>query len=363
MLYHLLYPLHETFSFLNVFKYISFRTAYAGLTALLLCLFIGPKVIKMMIDFEIGEKIRKDGPKGHFKKSGTPTMGGLLILGSLLSATLLWADFSNQYILLILFVTIGFGAIGFIDDYLKIKKIRTDGMKALEKLLLQIFFATIVAVFIVYFDSSRAVFATELGIPFFKNVKPDLGWTYVIFIVLVIVGTSNAVNLTDGLDGLAIGPIIIAVFSLMVITYLSGHHKFATYLMIDNIKGGGELTVFCGAVIGSCLGFLWFNTYPAQIFMGDVGSVSLGGMLGTLAVIVKHELLLFFIGGVFVIEAMSVIIQVGYFKISGGKRIFRMAPLHHHFEEKGWEEPKVIVRFWIVAIILALFSLSTLKIR
>ncbi len=363
MLYHLLYPLHETFSSFNIFKYISFRTAYAGLTALLLCLFVGPKVIKMMSVFEIGEKIREDGPKGHFKKSGTPTMGGLLILGSLFIATLLWADYSNRYILLILFVAVGFGTIGFIDDYLKIKRIRDDGMKAWEKLLLQVFLASLVAIFIVYFDSSREAYATELGIPFFKNIKPDLGWTYLIFIVLVIVGTSNAVNLTDGLDGLAIGPIIIATFALLIIAYVSGHHKFASYLMINNIKGGGELTVFCGAVIGSCLGFLWFNSYPAQIFMGDVGSVSLGGILGTLAVIVKHELLLFFIGGVFVIEAMSVIIQVGYFKISGGKRIFRMAPLHHHFEEKGWEEPKVIVRFWIIAIILALFSLSTLKIR
>ncbi len=363
MLYHLLYPLHETFSFLNIFKYITFRAAYAGLTALLLCLFAGPKIIRMMKEFEIGEKIREDGPKSHLQKSGTPTMGGLLILGALLTATLLWANFSNEYILLLLFVTIGFGGIGFADDYMKMRKIRANGMKGVEKLVLQVIIASLVGIYIMYFDSNRAGFGTILEIPFFKNLKPDLDWFYLVFIVLVIVGTSNAVNLTDGLDGLAIGPIIIATFALMVITYISGHHRFANYLMIYNIKGGGELTVFCGAVIGSCLGFLWFNTYPAQIFMGDVGSVSLGGILGTLAVIVKHELLLFFIGGVFVIEAMSVIIQVGYFKISGGKRVFRMAPLHHHFEEKGWAEPKVIVRFWIVAIILALFSLSTLKIR
>lgn len=363
MLYHLLYPLHETYSFFNIFKYITFRSAYAGITALLLSLLIGPKLIKIMRDFEIGERIREDGPKSHLKKSGTPTMGGLLILGTLLVSTLLWADFSNRYIPLILFVVLGFGAIGFADDYLKIKKIRAEGMKPLEKMVLQVLLSVVVAVFILYFDSSRREFATLLEIPFFKNYQPDLGWLYLIFIVLVIVGTSNAVNLTDGLDGLAIGPIIIATFALMIIAYISGHSKFATYLMISNIKGGGELTVFCGAVVGSCLGFLWFNSYPAQIFMGDVGSVSLGGMLGTIAVIVKHELLLFFIGGVFVIEAMSVIIQVGYFKLTGGKRVFRMAPLHHHFEEKGWAEPKVIVRFWIIAIILALFSLSTLKIR
>ena len=363
MLYHLLYPLSETFSFLNIFKYITFRSVYAGLTALLICLLVGPRVIRMMRAFEIGEKIREDGPRTHFKKSGTPTMGGVLILGSLLSATFLWADFSNKYILLILFVAVGFGAIGFADDYMKIRKIRKKGMAPLEKFLLQALLSAVVGVFIVYFDADRSSFATELGIPFLKNIRPDLGWAYVLFIMLVIVGTSNAVNLTDGLDGLAIGPIIIATFALMIISYAAGHHTFSSYLMIYNIKGGGELTVFCGAVIGACLGFLWFNAYPAQIFMGDVGSVALGGILGTLAVIVKHELLLFFIGGVFVIEALSVILQVGYFKISGGKRIFRMAPLHHHFEEKGWEEPKVIVRFWIVAIILALFSLSTLKIR
>jgi phospho-N-acetylmuramoyl-pentapeptide-transferase len=363
MLYNLLYPLSDSFTFLNVFKYITFRTVYSLLTALLLCLIIGPKVIRTMRAFEIGEKIREDGPKSHHKKSGTPTMGGLLILGSLLISILMWSDLSNQYILMVLFVTITFGAIGFADDYMKIKKIRKKGMSPLEKFSLQVFFATAVALYIVYFDKERVGFATELGIPFLKNFRPDLGFFYIIFIVLVIVGTSNAVNLTDGLDGLAIGPIIIATFALMIVTYVSGHHKFAQYLMIHNIKESGELTVFCGAIIGSCLGFLWFNSYPAQIFMGDVGSVPLGALLGTLAVIVKHELLLFFIGGVFVIEAMSVILQVGYFKITGGKRIFRMAPLHHHFEEKGWEEPKVIVRFWIVAIILALFSLSTLKIR
>ncbi|MBI5184240.1 MAG: phospho-N-acetylmuramoyl-pentapeptide-transferase [Nitrospinae bacterium] len=363
MLYHLLYPLSDTYTLFNVFKYITFRSVYSLLTALLLSLLIGPLVIRTMRAFEIGEKIREDGPKSHHKKSGTPTMGGLLILGSLIVSVLLWADLSNRYILLAMFVAIAYGAIGFADDYMKIKKIRKQGMSPREKFFLQFFFASIVAVYIVYFDSGRAGFATKLGIPFLKNYRPDLGLFYLFFIIMVIVGTSNAVNLTDGLDGLAIGPIIIATFALMVVTYVCGHTKFAQYLMIYNIKESGELTVLCGAAIGSCLGFLWFNSYPAQIFMGDVGSVPLGALLGTLAVIVKHELLLFFIGGVFVIEAMSVILQVGYFKMTGGKRIFRMAPLHHHFEEKGWEEPKVIVRFWIVAIILAMFSLSTLKIR
>ena len=361
MLYQIFYPLSSDYSFLNVFRYITFRSAYSGITALLFSMLMGGMLIRMLGVFQVGEKIRDDGPKSHIVKSGTPTMGGLLILSTLIASTLLWADLANPYIWLVLIATIGFGLIGLADDVMKLKK--NDGMTAKIKLLLQVLLSVAIGIYLVYFDPSRTEYATRLYIPFFKEFQPDLGIWYLLLIVITIVSTSNAVNLTDGLDGLAIGPIIIATITYTLILYLCGHFKFAEYLRIQHIKDAGEIAVFSSAVIGASLGFLWFNSYPAQMFMGDVGSLSLGGLLGTIAVIAKHELLLLLVGGIFVIEALSVIIQVAYFKYSGGKRLFKMAPLHHHFEHSGWAEPKVIVRFWIVAVVLAMISLSTLKLR
>ena len=361
MLYHIFYPLSADYSFLNVFKYITFRSAWAGITALALSLLIAPHLIRFLQKLEIGEKIRDDGPERHLSKAGTPTMGGLLILFSFILSTLLWANLSNPYIWVVVFVAIGFGLIGLYDDILKFRK--GDGLRARSKLILQILLSLVVAVFLVYYDPVRDGYASKLFVPFFKDFTPDLGWGYMAFIVFIIVGTSNAVNLTDGLDGLAIGPIIIATITFTGIVYLTGHFKFADYLNIQHIREAGELAVLTSAIIGASLGFLWYNTYPAQIFMGDVGSLSLGGVLGIIACISKQELLLIPVGGIFVIEALSVIIQVGYFKYTGGKRFFKMAPLHHHFEQLGWPEPKVIVRFWIVAAILAIASLSTLKLR
>lgn len=361
MLYYLLYPLHTEFSFLNVFKYITFRTANSVLTALLISLVLGPWLIKKLSEHQVGETIRQDGPKSHFSKEGTPTMGGLLIIIALVSSTLLWIDFSNRYVWLVLISVIGFGLIGFLDDYLKVVKKNGHGLRAKEKFLLQLIVGFGIAIYL-YFDPAASSFSSRLVIPFFKRVNPDLGWFYILFSVFVIVGTSNAVNLTDGLDGLAIGPIIIATLTYVLISYLSGHVQFAEYLNIIYIRGAGELAIICGSIVGAGLGFLWFNSYPAQLFMGNVGSLALGGALGTVAVITKHELVLVIIGGIFVMETLSVVIQVLYFKMTG-KRVFRMAPLHHHFEEIGWAEPKVIVRFWVIAIILALLSLSTLKLR
>lgn len=361
MFYHLFYPLSSEYSVFNVFRYITFRSAWAGITALVLCLLIAPYLIRFLQRLQIGEKIRDDGPERHLAKSGTPTMGGLLILFSFVLSTMLWANLSNFYIWVIIFVAIGFGLIGLCDDVLKFRK--GDGLRARTKIILQIILSVGVAVFLSYYDPVRADYATRLFVPFFKDFTPDLGWGYLVFIVFIVVGTSNAVNLTDGLDGLAIGPIIIATIALTVIVYLTGHAKFSEYLNIQHIGEAGELAVLTSALIGASLGFLWYNTYPAQIFMGDVGSLSLGGVLGTIACISKQELLLIPVGGIFVIEALSVIIQVVYFKYTGGKRFFKMAPLHHHFEQLGWPEPKVIVRFWIVAAIMAIASLSTLKLR
>jgi phospho-N-acetylmuramoyl-pentapeptide-transferase len=362
VLYHLLYPLHVKLSFLNVFKYITFRTSNAVLTALLISLILGPWLIKKLVKYQIGETIRRDGPKSHLAKEGTPTMGGILIIVALVVSTLLWVDLQNKYAWVVLISVVGFGLIGFLDDYLKVIKKNGNGLKARDKFLLQIILGFGIALYL-YLDPATSSFSTRLVIPFFKKINPDLGWFYIVFAVFVIVGTSNAVNLTDGLDGLAIGPIIIATLTYVLITYLSGHVKFAEYLNIVYIRGAGELAVFCGSIVGAGLGFLWFNAYPAQVFMGNVGSLALGGALGTVAVITKHELVLVIVGGIFVIETLSVVIQVLYFKMTGGKRVFKMAPLHHHFEELGWAEPKVIVRFWVIAIILALLSLSTLKLR
>lgn len=362
MFYHLFYPLSAEYSIFNVFRYITFRSAYAGITALVFCLVVGPPIIRLMQKLQIRERIRADGPERHQAKSGTPTMGGLLILGTFMLSTLLWSNLTNDYIWVMIFVAGGFGLLGFIDDWAKLK--RGDGLKARTKMAFQIILAFTVALFLTYMDPNRAAFATTLYVPFFKDFTPNIGeLPYLVMIVLVIVGTSNAVNLTDGLDGLAIGPIIIAMLTYTGIVYLCGHFKFAGYLNIQFIKDAGEVAVLTSSVIGASLGFLWFNAYPAQLFMGDVGSLSLGAMLGTLAVIAKQELLLILVGGIFVIEALSVIIQVTYFKSTGGKRFFKMAPLHHHFEKSGWAEPKVIVRFWIVAVVLAMISLSTLKLR
>jgi phospho-N-acetylmuramoyl-pentapeptide-transferase len=361
MLYHIFYPLSSDYSFLNVFRYITFRSAYSGITALIFSMLMGGMMIRMLRVFQVGEKIRDDGPQSHVAKSGTPTMGGVLILFTLIASTLLWANLKNPYVWLVLGATIGFGLIGFVDDFMKLKK--DKGMTAKAKLILQILLSLAIGIYLIYFDPSRVEYATRLHIPFFKEFQPDLGSWYLLLVVITIVGTSNAVNLTDGLDGLAIGPIIIATITYTIILYLCGHFKFAEYLQIQYIQDVGEIAVFSSAVIGASLGFLWFNSYPAQIFMGDVGSLSLGGLLGTIAVIAKHELLLLLVGGIFVIEALSVIIQVAYFKYTGGKRFFKMAPLHHHFEHSGWAEPKVIVRFWIIAVVLAMISLSTLKLR
>jgi phospho-N-acetylmuramoyl-pentapeptide-transferase len=308
---------------------------------------------------QVGQYIREDGPQTHHKKAGTPTMGGTLIILSVALSTFLWADLSNNYVWIVLLVLLGFGAIGFADDYLMQVKKRSKGLTGKGKLILQ----TMIALLTGYLVILNPNFTTEVPVPFFKQLAPDLGWLYVLFAALVIVGASNAVNLTDGLDGLAIGPVIIASVTYMIFAYVAGHSKIAEYLQINYVAGSGEIAVFCGALAGAGLGFLWFNAYPAQVFMGDVGSLSLGGSLGTVAVITKHEILLVLVGGLFVIEALSVIFQVGFFKMTKGKRIFRMAPLHHHFELKGWPEPKVIVRFWIIAIALALISMSTLKLR
>jgi phospho-N-acetylmuramoyl-pentapeptide-transferase len=359
MLYHLLYPLHTTFSVFNVFRYITFRTIYASLTAFFICFLLGPWMIKKLANMQVGQYIRDDGPKSHLDKAGTPTMGGTLIILSLTAAILLWSDLTNYYVWIVLFVIIGYGAIGFIDDYLMQVKKQSKGLSVRSKLLLQ----TLVALIAGYLVYSTPDFSTQVTIPFFKNIRPDFGWGYIIFAAFVIVGASNAVNLTDGLDGLAIGPVIIAAATYMIFAYVTGHVKIAGYLQINYVSGSGELTIFCGALAGAGLGFLWFNAYPAQIFMGDVGSLSLGAFLGTIAVITKQEILLVLVGGIFVIEALSVIFQVGFFKMTSGKRIFKMAPLHHHFELKGWPEPKVIVRFWIIAIALALLAMSTLKLR
>ena len=359
MLYHLLYPLHTTLSVFNVFRYITFRTIYASLTAFFICFLLGPWMIRKLIGMQVGQYIRDDGPQSHLAKAGTPTMGGLLILFSIVASTLLWSDLTNHFVWIMLFVVIGYGLVGFADDYLMQVKKRSKGLSVRRKFILQFGLALIIG-YLVYISPD---FSTQVTIPFFKKLSPDLGWGYIIFAALVIVAASNAVNLTDGLDGLAIGPVIIAASTYMIFAYVAGHIKIADYLQINYVSGSGEVAVFCGTLAGAGMGFLWFNSYPAQIFMGDVGSLSLGAALGAVAVITKQEILLVLVGGLFVIEALSVIFQVSFFKMTSGRRILRMAPLHHHFELKGWPEPKVIVRFWIIAIALALLAMSTLKLR
>ncbi|MFO7709673.1 MAG: phospho-N-acetylmuramoyl-pentapeptide-transferase [Desulfobacterales bacterium] len=359
MLYHLLYPLHTVFSALNVFRYITFRTIYAALTAFFICYLLGPWVIERLSRSQVGQYIREDGPRSHLEKAGTPTMGGILIVGAITLSTLMWADLANPFVWIVLMVLLGFGAIGFLDDYLKQVKKQNRGLSVRGKLVMQTILGAAAGGLVFLVPN----FSTEVTVPFFKTVSPELGWGYILFAVVVIVGAANAVNLTDGLDGLAIGPVIIAGVAYMIFAYIAGHVKIASYLQISYVPGSGEITVFCGAMAGAGLGFLWFNAYPAEVFMGDTGSLSLGAALGAIAVITKQEILLVLVGGLFVIEALSVIFQVGFFKMTHGRRIFRMAPLHHHFELKGWAEPKVIVRFWIIAIALALLAMSTLKLR
>ncbi len=359
MFYHLLYPLRHYFSPLNVFQYITFRSAGAALTALIICLLITPWLIDKLRNRHIGQHIRNDGPKTHLTKEGTPTMGGLVILIAMISSTLLWARLNNRFIILILLATLWLGVIGFVDDYLKLIKGNPRGLSAYHKLLWQFILGLIVAGYLYLFPSS-AEYATKVNVPLIKML--NLGYFYIPLVVLIIVGASNAVNLTDGLDGLAVGNLIFAASSYAALTYVTGNYKFADYLRIIFVPGSGELTIFLAAMIGACLGFLWYNAYPAEIFMGDTGSLFLGGTLGIAAVCIKHEVLLVVIGGIFVLEALSVIMQVGSFKLKG-RRIFKMAPLHHHFELTGWAENKVVVRFWIIGIFLALLALSTLKLR
>jgi phospho-N-acetylmuramoyl-pentapeptide-transferase len=377
MLYYLfVFLLRPHFSPLNVFRYITVRTAMASTSALLLSLLLGPWVIERLRELQVKQYIREEGPKAHQKKAGTPTMGGVLIVASIVIPTLLWADLRNPYVILATGATLAFGTIGFVDDYNKVVRKRNMGLRPRTKFSLQVL--TCVAVGIVLLSlQSQGVYSTQLSVPFFKRLHPDLVissllardfvWPlayvpFVLFLVLVIVGCSNAVNLTDGLDGLAIGCVLVSAVALTVLTYLSSNAKFADYLDIQKIPDAGELVIFCGSLAGASLGFLWYNAHPAEMFMGDVGSLALGGAIGTVAVIIKQEILLLSIGGVFVLEALSVIIQVGSFKLTG-KRVFRMAPLHHHFELLGWSESKIIVRFWIVALVFALFSLTTLKLR
>jgi phospho-N-acetylmuramoyl-pentapeptide-transferase len=359
VIYHILYPLSDTISYFNVFRYITFRTIYATITALVICFFVGPWLIRKLQELQIGQTIRTDGPDTHLSKAGTPTMGGILIICSTVVSTLLWSKLTVHYIWLVLFITVGYGIIGFLDDYSKLKKKSSRGIPGMVRLTGEICLALIVGI-ILYVKPG---FNSAVTIPFFKTILPDLGRGYILFSVFIIVGAANAVNLTDGLDGLAIGPATICFATYLLFAYFSGNVKISGYLQIPYVAGSGELAVFCGAMVGSGIGFLWYNTYPAQIFMGDVGSLSLGGALGTLAVLTKQEMLLAIVGGIFVIETISVIFQVGWFKVSNGRRIFRMAPIHHHFELKGWPEPKVIVRFWIITIILALVAVSTLKLR
>jgi phospho-N-acetylmuramoyl-pentapeptide-transferase len=378
LLYWLLYQkLFPYFRYFRIFRYVTFRCVFASLTALIIGLLIGPYVIDRLREFQISQYIREEGPQSHQKKGGTPTMGGVLICISIVVPTLLWSDLSNPFVWLVMFSIMAFAAIGFADDYTKVAKKRNLGLTSRQKLLLQFIVSGTIAVALIVLQG-QGFYSTRLIVPFIKHYRPNLTidsflhiphlWPlafipFVIFVMLVITFSSNAVNLTDGLDGLAIGCTIIAAGALTVLTYVSGHVVFADYLELQRMPAVSELTVFCGAMVGASIGFLWYNAHPAEVFMGDVGSLALGGAIATVAVIIKQELLLPFIGGVFILEAVSVMLQVGSYKLRGGKRIFRMAPLHHHFELAGWSESKVIARFWILALVFALFALTTLKLR
>ena len=375
LLYEKLFPFFHPF---RIFRYLTFRTAFASLTALLIALFIGPWVIQKLREFQIGQFVREDGPQSHLKKSGTPTMGGILIVIAILLPTVLWSDPANPFVWLTVFSTLAFGAIGFADDYIKVVHRRSLGLTARAKLFWQGIAGAAVAIALIVLTQFK-MFSTQLTVPFIKSWRPDLLWhlwpstvphleflifvPFIAFVIFVLMGSSNAVNLTDGLDGLAIGCTIIAAGALAVLTYVSGHVVFADYLELQRMPMVGELTVFCGSMVGASIGFLWYNAHPAEVFMGDVGSLALGGAIGTVAILIRQELLLPFIGGIFLLEALSVILQVGSYKLRNGKRIFKMAPLHHHFEQLGWHESKVIARFWIGALVFALFALTTLKLR
>ena len=361
MLYHLLYAQHTQISALNVIQYITFRTAAAGLTAFVITLTMGPWVIRTLRGFQIGQVVRNDVPATHQSKAGTPTMGGVLILAAAIVPTLLWVDLTNTYVWVAMLSTLAFGLVGFLDDYLKVVRQTHRGLRPRYKLIGQGAVATAVGLSLLWL-SARGLYNTELIFPFFKQLTPDLGWWYVPFVIIVLVLSSNAVNFTDGLDGLAISTFTIAAAAFTALAYVTGHAIFAEYLLLVRFSPAAELTVFCGALVGAGLGFLWYNSYPAELFMGDVGSLALGGALGTVAILIKQELLLPIVGAVFFVEFLSVIIQVGSFKLTG-QRVFRMAPLHHHYELIGWSEPKVISRFLIVAVVFACFSLATLKLR
>jgi len=373
LLYEKLFPFFHPF---RIFRYLTFRTVFASLTALFIAMFIGPYVIQKLREFQIGQYIREDGPQSHMKKSGTPTMGGVLIVIAILLPTVLWSDPGNPFFWIAVCATLAFGAVGFADDYIKVVKRRNLGLTARAKLFWQCLSSAGVAIALVSLAQFR-MFSTTVSVPFIKILRPDLQWhwaasiphlgwlvylPFVAFVIFVLMGSSNAVNLTDGLDGLAIGCTIIAAGALAVLTYVSGHVVFADYLELQRMPMVGELTVFCGSMVGASIGFLWYNAHPAEVFMGDVGSLALGGAIGTVAVVIRQELLLPFIGGIFVLEAVSVVLQVGSYKLRK-KRIFKMAPLHHHFEQLGWHESKVIARFWIGALVFALFALTTLKLR
>jgi len=377
MLYWLFYErLFHYFTPFRVFQYTTFRTAFAALTSLFLCLALGPWLINRLREFQIGQYIREEGPKSHMKKAGTPTMGGILIIISIVIPTLLWANLANPYVWIAMFSLVSFGLIGFWDDYAKVRRKQNEGLTVKQKFGLQVLAALLVGFMLLALHAQKA-YSTSINVPFFKTFKPDLlidaplrNWyTYPLafvfffaFMILVIVGSSDAVNLTDGLDGLAIGLMLIASFAMTALTYVTGHAQFAEYLDLARLPGAAELTIFCSAMVGASLGFLWYNAHPAEIFMGDVGSLALGGALGVVAVLIKQEVLLIFIGGVYVIEALSVILQVGSYKLRK-KRIFKMAPIHHHFEALGWQESKIITRFWIAGLVMALFALTTLKLR
>ena len=360
MLYSLSEYLTQYHSGFNVFQYLTMRTILGVLTALVISLIVGPSMIRYLSSYNIGQNVRNDGPESHLSKAGTPTMGGALILVAIVTSTLLWSDLSSRFVWVILFVTIGFGAVGWIDDYKKIVFGNSKGLSARHKIFWQSLIGLSAA--LALFHTAEFPIETQLIVPFIKNILIDLGWLYVVLTYFVIVGSSNAVNLTDGLDGLAILPTVLVGGALGVFAYLTGNFNFSNYLGIPYVPGVGEMAVFCGALFGAGLGFLWFNTYPAQVFMGDVGALALGAALGTLAVIVRQELVLFIMGGIFVVETFSVMLQVASFKLTG-RRIFRMAPLHHHYELKGWPEPRIIVRFWIITVVLVLVGLASLKIR
>jgi phospho-N-acetylmuramoyl-pentapeptide-transferase len=362
VLYYLLVPLREYFIFFNVFRYITVRTALAGITAFLICLILGPWVIRMLDKYQIGEEISPDGPTSHLEKRGTPSMGGILIIGATIIPAFLWGDLSNSYVKLAMSTMLLFGLLGFWDDFLKIKRKKSKGLIIRHKLFFQIGISAVIGLILIYLGFTGG-FSLHLSLPFFKKWFPYFGWFYLPWIMLILVGSSNSVNLADGLDGLAIGLTLISSSAFIVLCYIVGRADWSEFLNIVRVPAAAELTVFAGAMAGACLGFLWFNCHPAQIFMGDAGALSLGGTIGIIAILIKQEFLLFMVAGVFILEAISVLLQVSYFKLTGGKRIFKMAPIHHHFELIGWSEEKIVIRFWIAGIVFALFSLTALKLR